>query len=420
MRRRLLPWIEAASKTTAETGQGLGQPEQSPGNTAHEPHQQSNPNPAAAPSHQEPNQPMDNQVETPHGLAPGSEPQPAAAPPSEPEHTVPPADEQQVTTNQPSEAPQEPSQAENLLPQQDASQVVTRRSQFRAKQSAKEGKKEKKAAKAIEKENKKKQKLEKAQAKAAKQQEIAERKRLKSEKKDKTTKRKAQEKVEKQKMKRTKGASKTSLKSTPKKRRAISKSAEDKAAVINAEADQATQPCTASHAKLPCSPERKRLKKSKRSSLRKMQNQYRKKKFSTGKPCKALQASAGSATPAKRSQDGKAKGKKKCKQVPPLDEYVKEVTHVLKDCTESQCTHPTWQHLSYDKQTFQISVYWSRCAVGVKVPKKQKVTQKGKGKTKAKAQNMTQVAYFGCPTFCVYSNMALAYAFVMPSVVTPV
>lgn len=76
--------------------------------------------------------------------------------------------------------------------------------------------------------------------------------------------------------------------------------------------------------------------------------------------------------------------------------------------------HPTWETLTFDAKTYQLSVYWTRKAVGLKMPKallQGKLTSKRSKKAKGKS-NWAQVQYFSCKTSCVYSNLLLAYEFV--------
>lgn len=70
--------------------------------------------------------------------------------------------------------------------------------------------------------------------------------------------------------------------------------------------------------------------------------------------------------------------------------------------------------MTFDAKTYQLSVYWTRKAVGLKMPKallQGKLTSKRSKKAKGKS-NWAQVQYFSCKTSCVYSNLLLAYEFV--------
>lgn len=101
---------------------------------------------------------------------------------------------------------------------------------------------------------------------------------------------------------------------------------------------------------------------------------------------------------------------------PPCPKITDLVTQTLSQCVNSDCTHPKWKLSKMDQEMFQISVYWSRRAVGVKVantclPKVGKVGKKGKGKGKRGAAKWSQVAYFGGKTPCVYTNMVVAEEF---------
>ena len=105
--------------------------------------------------------------------------------------------------------------------------------------------------------------------------------------------------------------------------------------------------------------------------------------------------------------------KKKCKPEP-CPKIVKLVQQVLTDCKSTNCVHPTWENMAFDAKTYQLSVYWTRKAVGLKMPKEllqgrkaSKRSRKAKGTSK-----WAQVQYFSCKTSCVYTNLLLAYEFV--------
>ena len=116
--------------------------------------------------------------------------------------------------------------------------------------------------------------------------------------------------------------------------------------------------------------------------------------------------SEASPTDLKQQQQG-TKGQKgktqtrRAKSKSPCEEVVNLVKGVVAECNASNCTHPNWKLLSFDPKIYQLSVYWSRMSVGVKMANTNK-----KSKTK-----FSQVAYFGCSTTCVYTNMLLAYQF---------
>lgn len=115
----------------------------------------------------------------------------------------------------------------------------------------------------------------------------------------------------------------------------------------------------------------------------------------------------------KKAECNKSKGntskrnKQQKKEVEPCPKIVEEVIGVLEECHTSNCVHPSWESISYDKKVFSVSTYWTRNAVGVKVARKHLPKNGGKGKGK-----WSQVAYFGGETTCIYSNMFLAYKFV--------
>lgn len=122
--------------------------------------------------------------------------------------------------------------------------------------------------------------------------------------------------------------------------------------------------------------------------------------------------------PAKESKKGSKKKAKKTQPHAAVDPEVKaEILATMKECDETSCCHPTYLKLDYDKTVYELSTYWSRYAVGVKVstealgevkPKKHKGT-KGKRRPQAKKR---QVEYFSCPTWCTYTNLCLAKRYV--------
>lgn len=116
---------------------------------------------------------------------------------------------------------------------------------------------------------------------------------------------------------------------------------------------------------------------------------------------------------AKEANKKPAKAEKKPKRptgAGTVDEDAKEkVLAVLRECNESHCTHPSWEPFQHDDY-FQVSIYWSRQAVGVKVLNDTQTKSKGREKSKKKASRK-QIAYFSCPTTCTYSNMCLAHLY---------
>lgn len=89
----------------------------------------------------------------------------------------------------------------------------------------------------------------------------------------------------------------------------------------------------------------------------------------------------------------------------PVDDKVKKmVIDILQECRKTHCCHPSFQAYNFNKKAFQVSVYWNRMAVGVKLHKSKISDHKGKGA-------FAQVAYFGCPSNCTYSNIALAHLY---------
>ena len=120
----------------------------------------------------------------------------------------------------------------------------------------------------------------------------------------------------------------------------------------------------------------------------------------------------------KTAEEKQTKGKQtksKKQTVQPCDETVKLVQATLQECEHSNCTHPNWETVQYDPKKIQLSVYWSRNAIGIKVAKEKDSTSNKKGRVSGKAgpkSKWSQVAYFSCKSSCIYTNMVLGYQFV--------
>ena len=76
-----------------------------------------------------------------------------------------------------------------------------------------------------------------------------------------------------------------------------------------------------------------------------------------------------------------------------------EIVKLLKECSTTHCTHPSWKKLR-GKQV-DVEAYYSRKAAGVKVERSFFTNDKVHGKGKA------HVASFGCKPTCDYSNELL-------------
>ena len=89
----------------------------------------------------------------------------------------------------------------------------------------------------------------------------------------------------------------------------------------------------------------------------------------------------------------------------PVDDKVKKmVIDILQEFRKTHCCHPSFQAYNFNKKVFQVSVYWNRAAVGVKLHKSKISDYKGKGA-------FAQIAYLGCQSNCTYSNLALAHLY---------
>ena len=87
-------------------------------------------------------------------------------------------------------------------------------------------------------------------------------------------------------------------------------------------------------------------------------------------------------------------------EITEVDETIKQqVMKVLHECKATNCCHPTFEKAKIPKNAaVQLSTYWTRCAVGVKIRKPNK--------------KFGQVAYFAQPTICTYSNLLTAGIYV--------
>ena len=122
--------------------------------------------------------------------------------------------------------------------------------------------------------------------------------------------------------------------------------------------------------------------------------------------------------PAKvKAPKAKAKAKSKSKgstQSPTLvDSVVPTLRMLLKECyvpdCKCECDHMGFEVPQYSDENVQLSIYWTRNAVGVKM--KESSLPQHIRKNKAVWQ---QISYFGSGT-CPYVNIALADHYVLPS-----
>ena len=327
------------------------------------------------------------------------------------------------------------------LPAQPEDQVITRRKQFAMKKEKKEQKRKRKQEKAEDKARKQEEKEKKAEIKKQKKEEKEmEKVRKQAEKKEQKEQAKKDSKGKKRKPKNDQEQDvpemKPSAPAGPEKADNASSSKEaetpDQEMLVLAE----TSAETAVGLKVKRS---KRTGKTSRKLHRMKSWQQKTKMNSKRETCQKdnegkgrkrsfekVQRSAGSACPSKKSRkknlDGNkhdkkdAKGKGKCdkskKKGVPSNKVVSQVREVLTSCGQSECTHPDWEELKYDPKIFQISVYWSRLAVGVKLNRAYLPKACGKrGSSNAKTK-WSQVAYFSSKTSCIYSNLLLAQEFV--------
>lgn len=112
----------------------------------------------------------------------------------------------------------------------------------------------------------------------------------------------------------------------------------------------------------------------------------------------------------------KHRGKKSMKEpVHPCEELTGKITKILSECKGdcNQCENHSEDVLALAENNdpnFQKSIYWSRTAVGLKVPLKMMAKDQ---KTEKDKNPLQQVCYFsGGP--CNYANLAIADAWVIP------
>lgn len=89
-----------------------------------------------------------------------------------------------------------------------------------------------------------------------------------------------------------------------------------------------------------------------------------------------------------------------------VDDSIKtQVEQVLLECSKSNCTHPNFEQVEFNSQTFGIEPYWGRKHAGVKISGEYSHKKPTKG-------NKCHAAYFGCRSNCTYSNLLLANLYV--------
>lgn len=94
------------------------------------------------------------------------------------------------------------------------------------------------------------------------------------------------------------------------------------------------------------------------------------------------------------------------RQVVEVDGSIKtQVEAVLLECSNSNCTHPNFETVEFNSQTFGIEAYWSRKHAGVRISAEYSQKKATKG-------NKCHAAYFGCRSNCPYSNLLLANLYV--------
>ena len=120
--------------------------------------------------------------------------------------------------------------------------------------------------------------------------------------------------------------------------------------------------------------------------------------------------------PAKKSKKGK--GKHAVDDLPKaiIESYTNKIEAGINKCCVNDCEH-SWEVSDFVvPDQYQISAYWSRSAIGVKVSNNllaedgsasKKTTDKKTEKTIPKSKNFSQVGYFACG--CTYMSMVAAH-----------
>lgn len=100
-------------------------------------------------------------------------------------------------------------------------------------------------------------------------------------------------------------------------------------------------------------------------------------------------------------------------------QYMVCIEEILQECYHTDCQHSSFTIAGQKAESFQITVYWSRMAVGVKVCKDRLAyqtsskTKRGKSEApKYKSKNFSQIAYFA-DGGCIFVNYAMAQAFAL-------
>ena len=109
----------------------------------------------------------------------------------------------------------------------------------------------------------------------------------------------------------------------------------------------------------------------------------------------------------KRSRRNTGSSSSSKQPVVPDDGIKSLIKSTLEECRDTFCVHPKFEWAEVDPTVCQFTTYWSRKSAGIKLCRSYVPWKKGNGKSK-----LVQVAYFGCDTSCVYSNLALAGLYV--------
>jgi hypothetical protein len=327
-----------------------------------------------------------------------------------------------------------------IIPEHD---VITRRKQFRMKKDRKEARTQKKLKKKAEADDKKKLKEEKKRARDAKKLDKEKKKHDREDKKKEKEAAKAGAKKHQpgsKSQKYTPSAKETAKEGMDADGEDMIPTTHETPSMMNEEV-----PVSPADIAMTKSPSKTPVKKTRSSRLRRLRkfeavaksatgganspkNTGRKKKGGKGKK-KMCKNDGGNkrkeeeldldTPPAKKKKvSNPAKGKTSKKNKPPVlpqDEIKEHVSKVLHECRDSGCTHPSFKHPDLCKKTYELSIYWNRKAVGVKLSKDylpwKKPAKTGKN-GKHKSQSKSQVAYFACDTSCMYSNLLLAGLYV--------
>lgn len=316
------------------------------------------------------------------------------------------------------------------IEEQKEQDVITRRMQFRMKKDRKAQQQKKKANKEAQKIEKEKEKEEKKKSKEdAKKAKADQKAQKQKEKQDSTVKNRKKRSAEEiaqpdqvdqpeevdqpEKIAQNDGLTKSQKQNTKAKKRTSRGAKRSKLQRLHRMSSAAAELNGSQDAGEATRAKPKRNKKSRKASVLEETSVSVEAKDSKNKTNKTK---TNSQTEPKKLMAAKAKaksGKKEKETIEPCPRIMKMIKDTLTACTSRECTHPTFEHMDMKGQ-FTLSIYWSRLAVGVKMlaPAAKATGKRSKTPTGVNRKSKWgQIAYFGCKSECIYTNMVLAHEF---------